>query len=129
MATTLMTQAQTAHKSLSATESDPVKMGWMMGSPPPADKMVKLADGSHFRFPQIWWSIANMRQIIPTTNVPRGDSATAVLPRAERVDIDAMTFHALGRSDTMTWADVPGRQLHGFHCGTAPGQDPLREVL
>jgi len=29
-----------------AEQTDPVKLGWMMGSPPPPDKVIRWADGS-----------------------------------------------------------------------------------
>ena len=89
---------------LSAAESDPVKMGWMVGSPPPADKLIRYDDMSIYRFPQTRWSFANFRQFVPTSNVWRGDGAVAALPRALRDDIDAVTFTPMGRSETMTWA-------------------------
>ncbi len=104
MATALVAQAQTPPKPLSPADSDPVKMGWMVGSPPPPDKMVKLADLSHFRFPQIRWSFANMRQIIPSTNVARGEGPVAALPHAERTDLDGVSFTPLGQTTPMTWA-------------------------
>lgn len=28
-----------------AEQTDPVKLGWMMGSPPPPDKIIRFADG------------------------------------------------------------------------------------
>jgi CubicO group peptidase (beta-lactamase class C family) len=90
---------------LSAADSDPVKMGWMVGSPPPADKLIQFSNGSHFAFPQTRWSFANFRRFVPTSNVWRGDGAPSPLPRAERADIDAITFQPLGQSGTMTWAE------------------------
>ncbi|NEU96444.1 serine hydrolase domain-containing protein [Bradyrhizobium uaiense] len=90
---------------LSAADSDPVKMGWMIGSPPPADKLIQFSNGSHFSFPQTRWSFANFRRFLPTSNVWRGDGAASPLPRAERSDIDAVTFQPLGQSGTMTWAE------------------------
>jgi CubicO group peptidase (beta-lactamase class C family) len=107
MATTLLmnlAQAQALKPPLSAADSDPVKMGWMVGSPPPPDELVRFADMTHYRFPQTRWSFANFRQLAPTSNISRGDGAVAVLPHAERSDIDAMTFVPLGRSEPMTWA-------------------------
>jgi len=89
---------------LSAAESDPVKMRWMVGSPPPADKLIRYDDMSIYRFPQTRWSFANFRQFVPTSNVWRGDGAVAALPRALRDDIDAVTFTPMGRSEAMTWA-------------------------
>nr|WP_229197585.1 serine hydrolase [Bradyrhizobium acaciae] len=90
---------------LSAADSDPVKMGWMIGSPPPADKLIQFSNGSHFSFPQTRWSFTNFRRFLPTSNVWRGDGAASPLPRAERSDIDAVTFQPFGQSGTMTWAE------------------------
>ncbi|WP_245452706.1 serine hydrolase [Bradyrhizobium sp. C9] len=89
---------------LNAADSDPVKMGWMIGSPPPADKLIQFSNGSHFAFPQTRWSFANFRRFVPTSNIWRGDSAASPLPRAELADIDTITFQPLGQSGTMTWA-------------------------
>jgi CubicO group peptidase (beta-lactamase class C family) len=89
---------------LSAAESDPVKMGWMVGSPPPPDRLIQFADGSHLRFPQLRWSLANFRRFMPSANVWRGDGPVSPLPRALRTDIDAVTFRPLGGNGTMTWA-------------------------
>src|SRR5262245_50370862 len=90
---------------LSAADSDPVKMGWMVGAPPPADKLIQFSNGSHFAFPQTRWSFANFQRFLPTSNVWRSDSAASPLPRAERSDIDAVSFQPLGRSGTMTWVE------------------------
>lgn len=96
--------AQTPKPPLSAADSDPVKMGWMIGSPPPADKLVRFGDGSSYRFPQTRWSFANFRQLAPTSNVSRGNGLPSALPSVERSDIDGLTFQPMGRSGTMTWA-------------------------
>ncbi|WP_420715577.1 serine hydrolase domain-containing protein [Cupriavidus sp. D39] len=101
---TSIAQAQIARPPLSAVDSDPVKMGWMTGSPPPADKLIRQADMTLYAFPQTRWSFANFRQLVPNTNVRRGDGTPSALPRAERTDIDGITFTPLGRTDTMTWA-------------------------
>jgi len=87
-----------------ATESDPVRMGWMVGSPPPPDNLIRFADSGFSKFPRTRWSYAHMRQFLPTSVVPRADTAVCPLPRAERSDIDAIAFTPLGRSDSMTWA-------------------------
>ncbi|MGN1289659.1 MAG: 6-aminohexanoate hydrolase, partial [Bradyrhizobium sp.] len=58
----LGTEAAPAQVPLSAADSDPVKMGWMVGSPPPADKLIQFSNGSHFTFPQTRWSFANFRR-------------------------------------------------------------------
>jgi CubicO group peptidase (beta-lactamase class C family) len=90
---------------LSAADSDPVKMGWMVGAPPPPDKLILFSDATMHRFPQTRWSFANFRRFMPSSNIWRGEGGAAPLPRAEREDIDAVTFQPLGRTTTMTWAD------------------------
>ncbi|HUP07590.1 MAG TPA: serine hydrolase [Caldimonas sp.] len=92
----------------SAEQTDPVKLGWMMGSPPPPDKIIRFADGSFYTFPKFRWTFSNWRQMAPTTNVSRGLGASAPLPRAERNDIDAVTFVPLGKTEPMTWAQSLG---------------------
>src|SRR5262245_5299917 len=90
---------------LDAKASDPVALGWMVGSPPPPDKMVAFADDSFYRFPQTRWAFSNMRQLVPTRVVSRGNSVVSPLPKSERrSEIDAVRFQPLGSSDTLTWA-------------------------
>lgn len=88
---------------LDAVSSDPAALQWMVGSPPPADKLIRFADGTAFRFPQTRWSYSNMRRLVPTSVVARGDAAVVPLHRAERADLDAVTFIPSGQSDPMTW--------------------------
>lgn len=90
---------------LDARASDPVRMGWMVGSPPPADRIIRFADSSYFNFPATRWSFSNFRQLVPTTVVPRGATTASPLPRALRDDLDAVTFTPLGQSTPMTWAE------------------------
>jgi CubicO group peptidase (beta-lactamase class C family) len=95
--------AETPPAPLSAADSDPARLGWMVGAPPPPDKVIRYADLSFFHFPQTRWSFAHMQQFVPTATVWRGDGKVAPLPRAERSDLDAVTFHPLGSTATMTW--------------------------
>ena len=55
-----------------AVASDPAKLGLMIGSPPPDDRIIRFDDGSYFRFPAWRWSVSNFRQLMPTVNVSRG---------------------------------------------------------
>jgi CubicO group peptidase (beta-lactamase class C family) len=99
--------AQTPTPTLpTAEQTDPVKLGWMQGSPPPTDKVVRFADGSGYKFPQTRWSFSNFRQLIPTTQVSRGIGAPVPLPRALREDLDAVSFVPLGKSTPMTWGEA-----------------------
>jgi len=75
-----------------AAQTDPVALGWMVGSPPPANKVIQFYDGSFYKFPQFRWSFSNYRQLAPTTTVSRGAGAATALPRAERKDLDEVTF-------------------------------------
>ncbi|VVO01061.1 hypothetical protein PS691_02633 [Pseudomonas fluorescens] len=83
--------------------SDPAKLGWMVGSPPPADRTVRFEDGSYFQFPAMRWSVSNFRQLMPTINVSRGSGSPVALPRALRKDLDEVSFVPLGATQAMTW--------------------------
>jgi CubicO group peptidase (beta-lactamase class C family) len=93
-----------APHTLDARASDPVAMGWMAGSPPAPDKLIRFSDGTWFRFPQTRWSFSNIRQLMPTSVVRRGGGPATALPKAERADIDAVTFQPIGSTESMTWA-------------------------
>ena len=88
---------------LDARASDPIALGWMMGSPPPAAKVIRFADGSHYKFPQTRWAFSHMRELVPTVPVSRGRGPVSPLPRAERPDLDAVSFTPIGGSKPMTW--------------------------
>lgn len=86
--------------------SDPSRLGWMQGSPPPRDRQVRFADGDTQRFPQRRWALSHMRELVPTANVWRGDGPVWRLPRSTTSDeaaLDALAFQTTdGRP--MTWA-------------------------
>lgn len=87
-----------------ASASDPAALGWMEGFPPPPERAVGAADGSAWAFPRTRWAFSHMRELYPTANVSRGDAPVALLPRAERADLDAVAFTTLdGRR--MTWGE------------------------
>lgn len=88
---------------MDAISSDPARMGWMVGSPPPADRIVRLEDGSYFRFPAMRWSVSNFRQLMPTVNVSRGLAAPVLIPRDLKADIDTLSFMPWEATHTMTW--------------------------
>lgn len=97
------TSSQTSERFLSAAESDPVKMGWMRGSPPPPDKVLRASDGSFFKFPALRYSVAHMREFLPTVNVSRG--LKAPVPFEYKIDrkIDSLTFTPTNSTEPMTW--------------------------
>ena len=92
---------------LSAADSDPVKMGWMQGAPPPPEKQVRHDNSSMWVFPMTRWSFSHWRELVPTTAIRRGPKPV-MLPRAERPGlsdkrIDAISFTPLGAAAPMTW--------------------------
>jgi hypothetical protein len=89
----------------SAADTDPVRLGWMVGFPPPSDRQIRFDDGSHFRFPQWRWSFSHWRELMPTAGISRGSGPVSSLPRAERTDLDAVTFTPLGGTTPLTWSD------------------------
>ena len=90
--------AQTAAPKLpDAAASDPVTMGWMVGFPPPPDRVIRFADGSatasrscagRSRTTAAWCRPATSRA---------GWRAPVPLPRAERDDIDARQLPRAGQ--------------------------------
>lgn len=84
-------------------DTDPVKMGWMQGSPPPPDKRIEFRDGGFYQFPKTRWSFAHYRELMPTARVARGSGPVSRLPVALRADLGAVRFTPLGRTRTMTW--------------------------
>lgn len=103
--TTQTSEQAVAQPVLNAIESDPATMGWMVGSPPPADRTVYFEDGSYFQFPALRWTVSNFRQLMPTINVSRGLGNPTELPTALRNDIDSLTFTPLGSTTEMTWEE------------------------
>lgn len=103
-------EAQTNSDIPSAAESDPIKIGWMQGFPPPEDKRLKLGDGSFFEFPALRYSVAHMRQFMPTVNVSRGIKK-APIPFEYNLDknIDSLTFVPWDSDKAMTWEASLGK--------------------
>ncbi|MFH6969115.1 serine hydrolase domain-containing protein [Flavobacterium sp. FlaQc-28] len=97
--------AQEKTKYLDALQSDPARMGWMIGSPPPADRIPRFDDGSFFQFPALRWSVAHMRQFMPTVNVSRGLGASIPVITNFKSDIDKVKFVPLGETKSMTWEE------------------------
>jgi CubicO group peptidase (beta-lactamase class C family) len=89
-----------------AEASDPVALGWMQGSPPPPEKLIRFQDDRFLEFPQIRWTLSHMRELAPTAAVWRGSAACSdlgVAPHGLEAAIDALAFEDLqGRK--LTWA-------------------------
>nr|WP_289072572.1 serine hydrolase [uncultured Halomonas sp.] len=89
---------------LSAEASDPVRLGWMQGFPPPAERIIGQPDADYFSFPKMRWTVCHFRELLPTKQVSRGLAAPLSLPYALDEGIDAVTFYPLGSETPMTWA-------------------------
>jgi CubicO group peptidase (beta-lactamase class C family) len=75
--------------------SDPNLLGWMQGSPPPPDKIIRFADDKFLGFPRNRWALSHMRELIPTVNVWRGTGGSNDLGKpsaADEAGIDGLTF-------------------------------------
>ncbi|MGB4205697.1 MAG: serine hydrolase [Bacteroidales bacterium] len=95
--------AQERSPYLSAKESEPRNFGWMHGSPPPADKLLRASDGSFFNFPALRWSVVHMREFLPTKQVSRGLGAPSELVYDLDNKIDKLEFYPTGSDKPMTW--------------------------
>ena len=89
-----------------AKASDPVTLGWMQGTPPPPDKLLRFEDASVWRFPQLRWTYSHWREIWPTVGVSRGAGPVSILPKALRTDLDAVSFMPIGGTAPMTWGQA-----------------------
>jgi CubicO group peptidase (beta-lactamase class C family) len=101
----MATPSDALEPKLDAISSDPATMQWMVGSPPPPDRLIRFADSSFTRFPRTRWSFTHMRQLIPTSVVAREDAPVCPLPRRERDDLDDIVFQPLGSQGAMTWRE------------------------
>lgn len=93
-----------ASSPLSAEASDPKRLGWMQGAPPPEDKRIRYTDDDYFSFPKLRWTACHFRQLMPTVGVSRGTGAARALPRRLDDAIDALPFTPTGSNTRMTWA-------------------------
>lgn len=100
----LQTAAPATETYPDAAATDPVAMGWMVGSPPPPERLIQYDDLSFMRFPQTRWSFSHWRELRPTAEISRGDGPVSPLPTAARNDLDAVSFTPIGGGQPMTWA-------------------------
>jgi hypothetical protein len=91
--------------------SDPNKLEFMQGSPPPPSKRIRFQDDRILEFPQIRWSLSHMRELLPTAAVWRGGgpvSDLGVIPHGSEARIDALSFDDL-QGQRRTWQDSLAR--------------------
>jgi len=88
---------------LTAEQSDPKKMGWMQGFPPPQEKTISAIDVSFFKFPALRYSVCHMRQFMPTTVVKAARSNHYKFKIKIDEAIDDITFMPTDGNEAMTW--------------------------
>ena len=81
-----------AAEPLDATASDPENMEWMVGFPPPLDKVIAYPSSNYFSFPRLRWTFCHFREMQATRLVGRGLGPRSVLPEA----IDGLINIVLG---------------------------------
>ena len=90
---------------LNAEESNPNKLGWMQGFPPPQDKILSAKTGSFFDFPGLRYSVNHMREFFPSRKV--GSAKEDYHSFRTKLDekIDEVTFIPWGQTEKMTWKE------------------------
>lgn len=88
---------------ISAEDSDPARLGWMVGAPPPPEKLIMQPESDFFSFPKLRWTVCHIRELMPTKQVSRGIGAPVPLAYAVDSGIDAVSFMPMGGNKPMTW--------------------------
>ena len=86
--------AQHSPRALDAQASDPVRMGWMQGYPPPPYKVVRWSADDHMSFPKNRWALSHLQQMMPTKTVRRGARAIREMPVSLEhiLEIDGISY-------------------------------------
>jgi CubicO group peptidase (beta-lactamase class C family) len=94
-----------AQEPLGWEDSDPLRMGWMLGFPPPPDKLISHPESDFFSFPKLRWTVCHIRELMPTKQVSRGIGPPVMLEYAIDDEIDSVTFLPTGDESLMTWQE------------------------
>ena len=93
---------------LDGKASDAAAQGWMQGSPPPPDKLVRFEDNDLLSFPKIRWSLSHTRELMPNAAIWRGKMPASDLGEvnpAVQDAIDALVFNDM-QGNRRVWADT-----------------------
>ncbi|MEM1113864.1 MAG: serine hydrolase [Pseudomonadota bacterium] len=102
----LTTQLQAQPYELDAAASDPRTLGWMVGFPPPPERLIGPPTSEFMSFPKLRWTFCHMREMGPTRRVSRGSGPASALTEApEQAAIDALRFTPIGGEGEMTWRE------------------------
>lgn len=86
-------------------DSDPKKLGWMTGFPPPPDKLIMQPESDFFSFPKLRWTVCHIRELMPTKLVSRGIAPSILLEYVTDDGIDAVTFTPIDGKKIMSWRE------------------------
>ena len=84
--------------------SDPARMGWMQGSPPPVEQQVRFEDDKFLEFPQNRWTLSHMRELVPTAAVRRGAKPAS--------DLGAVNTSTQAVIEALQFKDMQGKPRH-----------------
>lgn len=90
---------------LNAEESNPNKMGWMQGFPPPKDKILSAKDGSFFNFPALRYSVNHMREFFPSRRVLSAKDDYYTLRTKHDKEIENIVFTPWNSETPMNWQE------------------------
>ena len=90
---------------LNAEESNPNKMGWMQGFPPPKDKILSAKDGSFFNFPALRYSVNHMREFFPSRKVLSAKDDYYTLRTKHDKEIESIVFTPWNSETPMNWQE------------------------
>jgi hypothetical protein len=108
---------------MSAEESDPRRLGWMVGFPPPPEKLIMQPESDFFSFPKLRWTVCHIRELMPTKQVSRGIGPPVSIDYAIDVGIDAVTFAPMGGGKSMTHPGTQGQRVWQRDCAPGHGHD------
>ncbi|MEM6583896.1 MAG: serine hydrolase [Pseudomonadota bacterium] len=101
----MATELQAQSYELDAEASDPREMGWMVGFPPPPDKLIAPPTSEFMSFPKLRWTFCHFREVQPTRRVSRGLGPASELSEALDPAIDELRFTPIGAEEDMTWRE------------------------
>lgn len=90
---------------LSAEESDPRVLQWMVGLPPLPEKLIMQPQSNYFSFPKLRWTVCHIREIVPTKQVGRGLQPAIPFNYVLDKDIDAIKFKPTDSDREITWKE------------------------
>lgn len=99
----VLSESSDVEARLDSEHSDPRRLQWMQGFPPPPDKLIGHPESDFFSFPKLRWTVCHIRELLPTKQISRGLEAPSALSYALDKNIDQVRFTPIGQDQEMTW--------------------------